>query len=570
MATKLFFRDLGDLFAPYPFMWSLGTNSARLTGATVGWQGNPLSTWAGTNTVVSTATTVAGLTNGVEVGNGASFLHWISAPLDRDVTISGTVTLNLWAAENNMSANAAINAVIERVDSQGAIASTIANTARVTELGTSIAVANFTVTPTSTNMLKGDRIRVRVYADDAGTMAASFTVSFDFNGPSGGADGDSFVSFTETFDFLTNDPGDQLQEYTSGPVVDIGRVVTAARRAQGFKVPFASTLTSVELFLSRFGSPADNFEVALQADSAGAPSNVDLATASMAASSISTSSTYYTFDLADTALTASTLYWIVARRSGAIDGANYILIDGTASNSYLPAQFVNYDSSVPTWSGGFDTADFTFRVHVASTALYLTTTTSDIDPGGGSTDTKEAWTSRGSGTTDAVRNTVTGWTAPLQATVTAGGNAVEWFTKGLTAFTLSAPVIANVWAFDNASLAVTSRVELAVCANDGSSAVVWAATTYPTEVLSSPGSALPMYLAGDDLAVTNGQRLRIRVYLDDISTTAMNNAGSYTLTYAGTSAGARGDTYLTMGQVLTEFVTAAVLPSLAMGPRLPA
>lgn len=202
MATQIFFRNLDP-------STHRGTNSTKLDGNASGWVLSGFATTRGSGNVTINVTTVAGTTNGIELGSSGTPYEFISEPLDADVTISGTITLNLWAAENNMNANAAINAIIERLDSQGGIVSTIAQTARVTELSSTVppgAASNFTVTPTSTNMLKGDRLRVRIYADDAGTMASGFTVTFWYSGQTAAILGDSYLSFTETFGFLATAP----------------------------------------------------------------------------------------------------------------------------------------------------------------------------------------------------------------------------------------------------------------------------------------------------------------------------------------------------------------------------
>lgn len=397
MATQMFFRRAADIATPDQF--SLGTNAANLAGTAQGWTApRPLSLTRGsTLDNFDIANTVAGTTLGLEIPPARYF---ISPPLDADVTISGTITFNLWMNESNMAANAGAQCIIERVDSQGAIVSTVVNSEKGTELPvTTSAAQNWTATPTSTAFLKGDRIRIRVAANDGGgTMASGYVVEHDYNGPTAAANGDSYVTFTETFGFLTTDP--------------------------------------------------------------------------------------------------------------------------------------------------------------TTTTIYPTDTVSDIDPGGAGTDTKAAWTSRGSGVVSRATTSGAGWTAPIQATATAGGNVVEWFTKPLTALTLAGPVLANVRASEqtdpgNAAI----RAEIAVTAGDGSGAVVWAATTHPTE-LTTGEAAYTFYLAGDDLAVIAGQRIRIRILWDDSSIAAMGSAVPLTVSYAGTSGGASGDTYLTFGQTLTEYVAA--------------
>ena len=73
--------------------------------------------------------------------------------------------------------------------------------------------------------------------------------------------------------------------------------------------------------------------------------------------------------------------------------------------------------------------------------MYLTDTASAVSTA--SVD-REAWTSRGAGVQTDVRNTAAGWTAPLQLTDTAGGTVVDWFTRPLTAFTLTGMAVANL------------------------------------------------------------------------------------------------------------------------------
>jgi hypothetical protein len=406
VATQLFFGGQTNPTWTVPYFWSSGTNLTKLDGSAVGWSPAVLRTTRGTVAVTGgTTATVAGPTSGVEWGSTP--LQWVTAPLDQDITISGTITFNLWMGESATAANCGAQCVIERISSTGAVLSTIANSEKGTELPKTSAIAaqNWTAVATSTNMLKGDRIRVRVAANDAGgTMASGNTFTFDYNGPTGGADGDSFVTFNETFGFLTTDP---------------------------------------------------------------------------------TTTTIYPTDTASAVATA------------AVD-----------------------------W---------------------------------------EAWTSRGAGVQTDVTNTAAGWTAPIQVTDTAGGTVVDWWTKPLQTFTLSAPVFVNARGLEsNASANASWRCEIAITAGDGSSPTVWAATTTAAEILTTE-QLQQFYLAGADTAVTDGQRLRIRFYIDDSVSTAMGTGFTVTLFYAGTSGGASGDTYLIFNDALAEYVAAT--KSLAMNER---
>ena len=143
--------------------------------------------------------TVAGPTSGIQTASGVpTNISWWTNPLDA-VTISGTITFNIWMAENNMSANVGPQFILDRVDGAGAFISTIVNSERGVEVPvTTRAAQNWTASPTSTTLAAGDRIRCRVFANDVGTMASGFVWTWSSGGSSAGADGDSFVTFTET------------------------------------------------------------------------------------------------------------------------------------------------------------------------------------------------------------------------------------------------------------------------------------------------------------------------------------------------------------------------------------
>lgn len=259
MATQLFLH-LGSALPPDIHR---GTNTANLRGTTTGWAPQRLATTRGGGANSSFATaTVAGSTPGVEVQITSGVPgEWITAPLAADVTISGTITINLWALESSMNANVAINAVIERLSSEGAIVSEIARSSQASEVGTSSGVSNFTVSPTSTNMLKGERFRLRVFADDAGTMASGFTFTVVAGATSGGVSGDSYISFNETFSFASSTPAGTTLYLTdtAGPAVGSdderemwtsrgsGVVTLSKEPNNGFAAPVRFTKSAVNI-----------------------------------------------------------------------------------------------------------------------------------------------------------------------------------------------------------------------------------------------------------------------------------------------------------------------------------
>lgn len=193
-----------------------GEGGSDAIGNTQGWIPLALSTSRGNSALSATSGTVAGPTAGVELSESTEFL---SPPVDQDFTISGGIEYNIWGLESSMNANCAPAVIVERVGSDGVVVSVIHDSRGVwapAEWGTSAAVRQASgFTPTSTDMKKGDRIRVRVLADDnsgTGNMGSGFTASLRYNGPTAGADGDSFVRFTENFGFIVtgSEAGSQL------------------------------------------------------------------------------------------------------------------------------------------------------------------------------------------------------------------------------------------------------------------------------------------------------------------------------------------------------------------------
>jgi hypothetical protein len=168
-----------------------------------------LDTARGAGVVSKTLTSVTGPTSGIELNQGSASLPWWwwTPAVDQDFTLSGTVTFNLWALESSMNANAAVNCslILWR---NGTAVSTICNTANGTEEGTSAAGHSIPVTPSSTNVRKGDRLIAIVWFDDATatSMGSGFTLTFRYDGATASADGDSFIQLTETIGFLTTDP----------------------------------------------------------------------------------------------------------------------------------------------------------------------------------------------------------------------------------------------------------------------------------------------------------------------------------------------------------------------------
>lgn len=161
-----------------------------------------LSTTAGAgNSLPTTPTTASG--NHIVLGTGGpqgSTCHAIQVGA---FTCSGTISFNYWAAEDTMSANAGMAAVVSRYDSTGAFVSDVvaqgnANHADGVEMAVSTpGLLTWSATPTSTTFANNDYLVVVTHIDAVGTMGTG-SVNVVYNGGTGGASGDTFVTFAET------------------------------------------------------------------------------------------------------------------------------------------------------------------------------------------------------------------------------------------------------------------------------------------------------------------------------------------------------------------------------------
>lgn len=190
--TDFFFRgDASDINPSTPDLdklMALGVRGAGAATSVTNTNAGPINEGTGLQ-VTSTA--------------GGAKLRWFTNPLSA-VTISSTVTINVRGLESNAMANASLTMRIDRMNNAGtSVLSTIvafAGGGDGAEFGTTESARNYTVSPTSATLSDGDRLRFQVFLDDASgvTMGSGFTVSFFYDGPTAGASGDSFVTFTET------------------------------------------------------------------------------------------------------------------------------------------------------------------------------------------------------------------------------------------------------------------------------------------------------------------------------------------------------------------------------------
>lgn len=581
MATQLFMTD-NDADT------HRGTNSADLAGTAVGWQVAALSTSRGSVSNFLTVNTVTGPTAGVDVRvSSTQGVEWISPPVSADVTISGAITGNLWASESSMSANVAINFVIDVIRATDNSIEQIVKSARTTELGTSSAVNNFTATPGAGVVVnRGDRIRFRAFGDDsaAATMASGFTFTFNYGSSSAGSSGDSYITFTETFSFESTPSGTTLYLTRTRPtwaVENDPALLTAFTGADEDPLSDGGNWAN----LNSSGNPLKRVSNAVAASVGGncfsywTPSNFgpDL-------------EAYITL----TSVSGS--QGIAARVQGE-GGANtwdgYVVNQLATSNTVI----VRYDNGVATtiaqeatttWGNGdkigmrikgsvievwrFPSGGSAWQLIAMATdttypnagkiGLYATTTTSGMDDlyisNISNLFTMQAWTTRGADVISCLHSSVSGWTEPLQIG--------EWFTKQLNAFTLEGKAQYNLRANQNISSSFISlKGEVARVDADGTNPTVWATwciepLSFDQGELSTTEAARTVRISGDALSISNGQRLRLRIYMDNVANVAMTGSRHMVFYYNGNAGGFSGDSWLILPMTISEFIPTSMPP----------
>lgn len=288
MATQLFLRmadqNVANLVKTSTRMWQM-----RGRGCIVapGGPGALLTTRGGASVGLGGFATVAGPTSGQFLS--PAVYGWHTAPLAAAVTISGTITCNIRGFESAMNANAAWQVRIYRIRPDGT-PTQIGISGAVAEMGTSDGASNFNITPTSTAFLVGDVIGVYVLIDDGNgvTMASGFNVTLSVDGPTAGAAGDTYVTFTENLSFVTSGSGSILYPHDTAVVGLVVPGIDARRLHIGSSIPGAQNYVTnsvagqtsrVQATRSAGGTPVFWYSDPLeeQVGMAGGAATVDLA-----------------------------------------------------------------------------------------------------------------------------------------------------------------------------------------------------------------------------------------------------------------------------------------------------
>lgn len=133
---------------------------------------------------------------------GGQPLEWVSAPVGVAFTLATTdvITFNVWALENSMNANVGARARLYNQKFNSEVTGGPWNDG--VEFNTVSGVMNWTGSPTANVVFEpGDRILLRLFITNVGTMASGFTATLNYNGAIASGDGESFITITPTVTF---------------------------------------------------------------------------------------------------------------------------------------------------------------------------------------------------------------------------------------------------------------------------------------------------------------------------------------------------------------------------------
>lgn len=234
------------------------------------------------------------------------------------------------------------------------------------------------------------------------------------------------------------------------------------------------------------------------------------------------------------------------------DDAGGTMATGFTSSLYYSG--TTADVSGDSWVGFTETFTTPTTAVPAGTDMYLTNTASTVDQG---VVEKVLSLSRGSGVTTLATALVAGPTTGVQVD---DGGAVAWYTGTLGAVTLSGPISFNITCRETLATGdAILRAEIAICDTDGGNPVVWGTNGYGAGgvELSTTEAAAIFWIMAPDVAVAAGQRIRVRLFFDDVyraTTLAMAASGNGEVMFGATTGGGSGDAFMTFTQTITEIV----------------
>jgi hypothetical protein len=135
---------------------------------------------------------------------GGSTIAWISGRAPAGGFTLTTTDISIWARESNMNANCGGRYRVFKRTAAGVVSELGGGPFNDgVEFGTGPGEFTWVGNVTDTAFVENDRILVRIYITNVGTMAAGFNCSLDFGAPDA-TQGDSFFNIAETVTFKSD------------------------------------------------------------------------------------------------------------------------------------------------------------------------------------------------------------------------------------------------------------------------------------------------------------------------------------------------------------------------------
>lgn len=193
-----------------------------------------------------TNTTAGGTEIQITDTGGGDVYEWATPPLAAGVTLTGAVLFNVWALESNAAANVGGRARLYKVSN---------DYSTWTEMGggpfddgaewpTTTPIAHRWIgRPTSNNVLSvGDRVGVRLYLTNVGTMASGHTGTVRL----GSATGDTFLEFSEVLTFALASEAATLADTVTPTLTPLEATATeSAKASESVSASLADLVVSV-------------------------------------------------------------------------------------------------------------------------------------------------------------------------------------------------------------------------------------------------------------------------------------------------------------------------------------
>lgn len=172
------------------------------------------------------------------------------------------------------------------------------------------------------------------------------------------------VGWWQTLDwrYLAQSAGLESYAPTTTEEQAIGNAAASTRAAQSFRVSASQPWTaySAKISLRKQGAPADNVTMELCADAAGVPGTV-LTSSTLTGSGLTEATDWIEFVFSTpTLLALATTYWLVVKRSGAVDGTNYYAMNVGPALGYTSGLYRLYTGAA--WVARGTDADAAFKV----------------------------------------------------------------------------------------------------------------------------------------------------------------------------------------------------------------